>query len=108
MMHSFLDSPPVSLITAHRISYQDGVTNKTLDETEMVSFLGYLLRNEMYDSYSQATWMSATASRGDDARALHISDLVNPTRLRSIGEMRFVYYDMQCANRFILHLLFYI
>ena len=94
MMRSFLDAPPVYL-TAHRISYyQDGVTNKTLDETEMVSFLGYLLRNEMYDSYSQATWMSATASRGDDARALHISDLVNPTRLRSIGEKRIVYYDM--------------
>ena len=52
----------------------------------MVSFLGYLLNHDMYDSYSQATWMAVNASRGDDARALCISDMVKPTRLRSIGE----------------------
>ena len=52
----------------------------------MISFLGYMINNDMYASHSQATWMAMNASRGDDARALCISDLVKPVRLRTVGK----------------------
>jgi hypothetical protein len=67
---------------------QEGTIDDTMNSDQVVRMLYTMLgsaRVSAHRDMSIATWMNMTIGRGDDARLVHLPDLLTPELIRVLG-----------------------
>lgn len=70
------------------VSLQEGTIDDTMNTDQVIRMLYTMLGSERVSAHrdmSMATWMNMTIGRGDDARLVHLADLLKPELIRVIG-----------------------